>query len=168
MLVCSDGRVVLRPAYSNARGTGSDDGVAVVLQIHVTVVGRWTHGAATVVPGLVALAARATRAEQTRQSSLESLAEIPIEVSVDGRVQHRVEVADPEKYGDDDVRHGAHVFSAEGCNNIPQEEGHPASDEGPHDDPQGSSGLVLPFQFDEVPFSCRGTVLSVCGASVHQ
>lgn len=44
-------------------------------------------------------------AEQAQQCVAERLTEIAIEVGIDQRIQCRVEVANPEEYGDHNVRH---------------------------------------------------------------
>lgn len=58
-------------------------------------------------------------AEGALQRVLKRLPEVPIEVSVDERVQRWVEVADPEEESDDDVRAEA-GFAAERRDDVPR------------------------------------------------
>lgn len=53
----------------------------------------------------------------------ERFPEVPVEVSVDERIQRRVEVADPEEHRDDHVRAGAGLLAAQGRDDVPEGRG---------------------------------------------
>lgn len=97
----------------------------------------------------------ATEAEDLPEDVGESVLEVPVGHHVDDRVQGRVEVSDPEEDGDDDVGTRAVGVAADGHGQVPDEEGQPAEEEGPHDDAQRDEGLVLlaPGRVDAMPLA---------------
>lgn len=86
--------------------------------------------------------------ERARQSVLESVAEIPIEIRVNDRIQRRIEVSSPEH----DNTHYIGVFTivTKGRGHVEQKKGQPAQDECTHNDTQRSRCFVLPFHFEDV------------------
>jgi len=85
------------------------------------------------------------RARLAAQHPLKGRPELGAEDSVDDRVQGRVEVAEPQKEGDEGVVEL--VVFEDGHHDRQDEEGKPAGDEGPGHDGQGLGGFPLPLGF---------------------
>ena len=98
--------------------------------------------------------------EYTPKSLLESFPEVSIEMRINDRVQHGIEVADPEENRHHDVRARA-GFAAQRRDDVPEKERHPAGDEGAHDDAEGPGGFVLLLHLDGVAVLLRGAVSAV-------
>ena len=95
----------------------------------------------------------AAEAKDLPQDVGERVLEVPVSHHVDDGVQGGVEVADPEEDGYHDVWARAGLGVADSDGEVPEEERHPADEEGPHDNAQGHEGLVLlpPGRVDPVP-----------------
>lgn len=96
-------------------------------------------------------------AERALERVLERFPEVPVEVRVNQRIQRGVKVPDPENDSNHRVRVVARA--AQAGDDVPQEEGQPAEDEGAHDDPQGPRGLVLPLHLADVALLGRCVVV---------
>lgn len=102
----------------------------------------------------------------TPQETSEGVSEVSIPQGVDDRVEGGVEVPHPEERRFDGVRPVA-VRPAEGGRQVPDEERHPAEEEGAHDDAERLGRLVLPTEPlpvltaqlpVEIPVDARGQV----------
>lgn len=107
---------------------------------------------------LLALQVLAAAAEDGLDGLFESLAEIPVEVSVDDRVDAGVEVADPEDNIDDGLGTRAVFLPTQGRDDVPEEEGQPAKDKHTDNDAQCFGSFALAFHLADVAFGRGGWI----------
>lgn len=81
-----------------------------------------------------------TAEPQTREDTLERLAELLVEDAVDDRVHRTVDVSEPGEDGED---YGRNARLAESSDNVGREEGSPTDEKCAHDDAKRDGGLVL-------------------------
>lgn len=80
---------------------------------------------------------------------LEGATKLPTEATVNQRVEHRVDVAEPSENGEDEILVGETVVARDD-ENVEDEKGRPAGDERPHNNPQRTSRPLFLDVFHEV------------------
>lgn len=73
----------------------------------------------------------------------EGHSEVPVETSVDDRIQEAVRVPQPKEHGVQPARYSARQFAQEGLDQGKDEKGQPTGDETAHDDAEGSRGFAF-------------------------